>query len=231
MENTLRFLISLPDATFKLDLKTCDGAMKKIIFLFYLGLCSLSCNQAVAARTLVFLGDSLTAGLGLPSEQAYPALVESELHARGLDWRVVNAGVSGDTTAGGLKRLDWVLRSHPAVVFVALGANDGLRGLDVTHTRANLDAIIVKLKSHGIKVVLAGISLPLNYGPEYLGEFKAIFPALAEKHRLPLMPFLLQDVAARPALNQADGIHPNAEGQAIIAKHVFRFLEPILQNP
>jgi acyl-CoA thioesterase-1 len=203
--------------------------IKKLIFLLCLGL--LLAGQAVASQTLVFLGDSLTAGMGLRSEQAYPALVESLLQADGLDWRVVNAGISGDTTAGGLKRLDWLLRARPKVVFVALGANDGLRGLDVQHTRDNLEAIIVKLQNKGARVVLAGIYLPLNYGPEYTGKFKAVFPFLAKKYRLPLMPFLLQDVAAVPSLNQADGIHPTAEGQAIIARNVFRFLKPILQNP
>ena len=180
--------------------------------------------------TVVFLGDSLTAGLGLGEEEAYPALVGEMLAERGLPIRVVNAGVSGDTSAGGLARLDWLLSQRPAVVFVALGANDGLRGQPVAAIAANLEAIVERSRTAGARVVLAGMKMPPNYGPEYTRDFEALYGALAQRERLPFLPFLLEGVAADPALNQPDGIHPTAEGQRRIAAAVAARLEPVLHS-
>jgi acyl-CoA thioesterase-1 len=180
-------------------------------------------------KTLVFLGDSLTAGYGLPEEQAFPALVQEFLRKDGFDWRVVNAGISGDTTQGGLKRLKWVLRANPGLVFVALGGNDGLRGLKLENTQANLEEIILRLKEENVRVVLAGVLLPTNYGEPYREQFKSLYPILAKKHEIPLLPFLLEGVAGISELNQADGIHPNEAGQKKVAEQVYTFLKPILE--
>ena len=179
---------------------------------------------------IVALGDSLTAGLGVAAEEAYPALLEARLAREGLHYRVVNAGVSGDTTAGALRRLDWVLRARPAVVVVALGANDGLRGLPVAAMRDNLVAIVTRLRAAGARVLLAGMRLPPNYGEEYTREFAEAFTAVARRTSVPLLPFLLDGVAGRPALNQPDGIHPNAAGQRMVAETVWRSLRPMLQQ-
>lgn len=181
-----------------------------------------------AATKIVFLGDSLTAGFGLSAEEAYPTLVEKLLIERGRAVEVVNAGISGDTSAGGLARLDWQLAQKPAIVFVCLGGNDGLRGLPLEATEANLRAIVVRAQSAGARVVLAGMQLPPNYGPEYTAGFRAIFPRLARELGVTLVPFLLEGVAADPALNQADGIHPNAKGQEIVAETVAKALEPLV---
>jgi acyl-CoA thioesterase-1 len=178
--------------------------------------------------TLVFLGDSLTAGQGLSQEQAFPALIEARLRAAGHPWRVVNAGVSGDTTAGGVARLDWIYKQKVDVLFLCLGANDGLRGLPVTETEANLRAILDRAQREGSRVVLAGIQLPDNYGSSYRTAFAQVFPRLARDYRVPLLPFLLEGVAMRPRLNQADGIHPTAEGARIVADHVWPVLAPAL---
>ena len=180
--------------------------------------------------TVVFLGDSLTAGFGLAAEQAYPALVARRLAERGLAVRAINAGVSGDTTAGGLSRLDWLLSQRPAILFVCLGANDGLRGLPLDATESNLRAIVERSKSAGVRVVLAGMQIPPNYGPAYASAFRAIYTGLAEEYELDFVPFLLEGVAADPALNLPDGIHPNARGQEIVAETVARALEPVLKE-
>jgi len=177
---------------------------------------------------IVALGDSLTAGLGVAVEEAYPALLQARLVREGLHYRVVNAGVSGDTTAGALRRLDWVLRARPTIVIVALGANDGLRGLPVGTMRDNLVAIITKLRASGARVLLAGMRLPPNYGVDYTREFAAAFDAVARRTSVPLLPFLLEGVAGRAALNLPDGIHPNAAGQRQVANTVWRALRPLL---
>lgn len=181
-------------------------------------------------KTIVFLGDSLTAGYGLAEEESYPLHIQKLIESDGLSWNVVNAGISGDTTQGGIKRLSWILKSRPSIVFVALGANDGLRGFEVKYTKNNLETIISTLKKAGVKVILAGIDLPTNYGESYRKEFKDIYPSLAKKHKIVLFPFLLEGVAARAELNLADGIHPNAKGQEIIAKNVYKFLKPYLRS-
>ncbi|MFN7963378.1 MAG: arylesterase [Thermoanaerobaculia bacterium] len=170
--------------------------------------------------TVVFLGDSLTAGYGLDQDQAYPALIETRLAQLGHKARVVNAGVSGDTSAGGLSRLPWLLKQKPAVLFVELGANDGLRGGSLAETEKNLREIIRQSQAAGAKVVLAGMMLPPNYGHAYTQGFAEIFPRLAREYKTGLVPFLLEGVAAEPDLNQADGIHPNATGQEKVADNV-----------
>lgn len=180
-------------------------------------------------RTLAFLGDSLTAGYGLESTQAFPALVGERLRSRNLAWKVVNAGVSGDTSAGGLRRMDWLFRQRVDLLFVCLGANDGLRGIPVEATEQNLRAIIARARQGGARVVLAGMRLPENYGRDYQGRFEAMFRRVAKAERVPLLPFLLEGVAMQPGLNQADGIHPNAEGARRVADRVWTFLEPLLK--
>jgi acyl-CoA thioesterase-1 len=180
----------------------------------------LSRAGAQSPKRLLLLGDSLTAGYGLPANLAFPARLEAALRAAGEAVGVVNAGVSGDTSAGGLARLDWALGDPaPEFALVALGANDGLRGLDVAAMERNLDRIVERLKARGVRVMLAGMRAPPNMGSDYATGFAAVFPRLAAKHAAPLYPFFLEGVAAVPALNQADGIHPNAAGvDAIVAR-------------
>ncbi len=179
---------------------------------------AIMCTAAMAqsgAKILV-LGDSLAAGYGLPPANAFPVRLEAALRAEGLPIQVINAGVSGDTSAGGLARLDWALAERPDAVIVELGANDGLRGLDPKQTEANLDAILTRLRARGLRVLLTGMMAPPNFGRDYGRDFNGMFQRLAEKHGVPLYPFFLEGVAADPALNQADGIHPNAKGVEII---------------
>lgn len=178
---------------------------------------------------VVFLGDSLTAGYGLGEELAFPAVVAEEMAEAERPIEVVNAGVSGDTTAGGLARLDWLLRLEPDVVVVGLGANDGLRGLDLEMTEANLVRIIERVRAAGAAVVLLGMRMPPNYG-EYAEAFAALYPRLAADLDVPLVPFLLEGVGGDPALNQADGIHPNEAGQRRLAENVAPLLAEVLDD-
>jgi acyl-CoA thioesterase-1 len=182
------------------------------------------------APVLLALGDSLTAGLGLAQSQAWPALLQTRLDAEGYRYRVVNAGVSGDTSASGLARLDWQLAQKPALVVLELGANDGLRGLPVAHTRENLAQIITRCKAAGATVVLAGMQVPPNMGTDYSAAFRQMFPDLAAAHSVPLIPFVLEGVAGDVKLNQADGIHPTAEGQVILAETIWTHLRPLLKK-
>ena len=177
---------------------------------------------------LVALGDSLTAGLGLDPDQAYPALLEQRLRAEGSDLRVVNAGRSGDTTAAGLRRAEWALEGDVRVLIVALGGNDGLRGLPVDQMKRNLAEIVSLARSRGIAVLLAGMEAPPNFGATYTAQFRNVFHELASEQDVAFMPFLLAGVAGDPALNQDDQIHPNAEGAAIVAERVREALEPLL---
>jgi len=186
---------------------------------------------AAAAHTVAFLGDSLTAGLGLPEGQAYPALIQARLRQEGLSWAVVNAGVSGDTTAGGLARLDWLYRRRVDVLVVALGANDGLRGLPLKETEANLRAILRRGRKEGSRLVLVGMQMPENLGPDYRRGFEALYPRVAREEGAVLLPFLLEGVALDPKLNQADGIHPNAEGARVVAGTVWKALDPLVREP
>jgi acyl-CoA thioesterase-1 len=182
------------------------------------------------AARIVFLGDSLTAGLGLDEDQAFPAVVERELRKEGLPIQVVNAGVSGDTSAGGLSRLGWLLGQRPDVVVVGLGANDGLRALPLAETEKNLREIVRRAQAAGARVLLLGMRIPPNYGP-YADEFAALYPRLAEELDVPFVPFLLEGVGGVRDLNQADGIHPTAEGQEILAKNVLPSLTAMLRQP
>jgi len=179
---------------------------------------------------IVFLGDSLTAGLGLDTTQSFPALIQQRLDERGLGFKVVNAGVSGDTSAGGLRRLEWALAGNPRVLVVALGGNDALRGLSPEELERNLEAIITHGKREGLEVILAGMEAPPNNGPDYTARFRRVYRTLAGAHDLVLIPFLLEGVAGEAALNQADGIHPNPEGARLVADTVWNALEPVLKT-
>jgi len=181
-------------------------------------------------RRIVMLGDSLTSGLGLEPEQAFPALLQARFDARGTGFVIVNAGVSGDTSAGALRRLDWALDGGAAVVLVALGGNDALRGLPVADLASNLDEIVRRAKATGARVILAGMEAPPNTGPDYAASFRAVYPAVAKKHGATLVPFLLDGVAGIEALNQEDGIHPNPAGARIIADTAWRALEPLVRE-
>jgi acyl-CoA thioesterase I len=183
---------------------------------------------ASPARILAF-GDSLTAGLGLSPEQAFPARLQARLAADGVQVQVLNGGVSGDTTADGVARLDWALADHPDVVLVELGANDALRGIDPKLSYANLDKILARLKASGARVMLLGMAAPANWGRDYQQEFAEIYPALAAKYRVPLYPFFLDGVALDPRLNQPDGMHPNARGADIIAEKVAPHVAQLLK--
>jgi acyl-CoA thioesterase I len=196
--------------------------------LVLLTLLSLTPAAARAEGVIVALGDSLTAGLGVAPDEAYPALLEARLRREGFAYRVINAGVSGDTTAGGLRRVDWALRAKPEIVIVALGANDGLRGQSPGAMRDNLEAIVARLHAAGARVLLAGMRLPPNYGAEYTREFEAVYLAVARRAKVAFMPFLLDGVAADARLNQADGIHPSAAGHVVIAERLWPHLRPLL---
>ncbi len=180
---------------------------------------------------IVFLGTSLTAGLGLPESEAFPALIQTRVDDAGLDYRVVNAGVSGDTSAGGLRRLDWLLRLPVAVLVLELGANDMLRGQPPAAVEENLAAILARTReAHpGVRFVLVGMRAAPNLGRDYARAFDAVYPRIAERFDTAFVPFLLEDVAARPELNQIDGIHPTAEGHVLIAQRVWQTLEPVLE--
>jgi acyl-CoA thioesterase-1 len=185
-------------------------------------------RPAAALPTVVFLGDSLTAGYQLAESQAWPALLAERFAGDGLPFRAVNAGVSGDTSAGGLARLDWVLRAEPDVVVVELGANDALRGQELAATEANLRRILERLDDAGVAVLLVGLEIPPNYGPDYARRFSALYPRLAAEHGVPLVPFLLERVAGEASLNLGDRIHPNAAGHRIIAETVAPHLRPLV---
>ncbi len=187
---------------------------------------------AVQRDTIVFLGDSLTAGLGLDPDTAFPALIQARIDERGWPYRVVNAGVSGETSAGGLRRVDWLLRGPVRVLVLELGANDGLRGTPVESTHENLQAIIDRARAAhpGIEIIIAGMMVPPNLGEPYSSDFGALFPAIAAANATELVPFLLEGVGGRPEYNLADGIHPNIEGHRIVAANVRDVLEPVLSR-
>ena len=183
---------------------------------------------AAAERVIVAFGDSLTAGLGVTPEDSYPARLQARLRAEGYAYRVVNAGASGDTTAGGLRRVEWALKNKPDIVIVALGANDALRGQDLTSVRANLDGIVARFQKAGVRVLLAGMEVPPNYGGKYAADFRQLYVDIARKRGTAFLPFLLDGVAANPALNQPDGLHPTAAGYRIVVDRLWPHLEPLL---
>lgn len=166
----------------------------------------------------------------MSSQESYPAKLQVRLHTLGYRYRVINAGVSGETTAGGVRRVSWILKSRPRLVILELGANDGLRGLTVEQTGANLEQIIVALKQAGVIVVLAGMKLPPNYGADYTSRFEAMYRELAARHHLAFIPFFLADVGGQADLNQADGIHPTGQGYTVIVENVLKIIEPVLQK-
>ena len=186
--------------------------------------------HAQRRRRVVFLGDSLTAGYGLPKEQSVPSLVQRRLDAEGYDYEVVNHGVSGDTSAGGVSRLDWALDGDVRVLVLELGANDGLRGLPVESTNANLSDIITRAQRRGVTVLLTGMEAPPNHGPVYTRQFRQLFADLAREHEVAFVPFYLEGVAGNPALNISDGIHPNADGAAIVQQTIWKALQPLLER-
>lgn len=191
--------------------------------------------DAVAAATnppqILVFGDSLSAGLGLPPEASFPARLEARLKADGINARVVDAGVSGDTTAGGLARLDWALADKPDLVILELGANDALRGIDPKLVRTNLEAMIGKIRASGAKLLLAGMRAPPNWGEDYQQSFDRLYPALAKARGVALYPFFLEGVAMRPELNQADGLHPNARGVAVLVDRIVPYVVKLLGGP
>lgn len=185
-----------------------------------------------AEKTILFFGNSLTAGYGLEPSEGFPALIQQKLDSLGYDYRAVNAGLSGETTASGVSRLDWVLERQPVDIFVLeLGANDGLRGIEPTETKENLRAMIEKVRAANpdVKIILAGMMVPPNMGPAYAERFQEVFPEVAEAQDVELIPFLLENVAGETELNQADGIHPTAEGQRIVAETVWKTIKPLLE--
>jgi len=204
------------------------------LFLLVMAICNVQSlyanNTAESALRLLVLGDSLSAGYGLKSEDSFPAQLEEALDVAGYGVQVINAGVSGDTTAGGLSRLEWALVDKPHIVLVELGGNDALRGLPPAETYANLESIIVKLKKNGVRVVLAGMQAPRNLGRDYTLEFDAIYPRLAGQYDVPLYPFFLDGVALDPVLNQPDGIHPNPAGVKVIVNKILPLLESELEQ-
>jgi acyl-CoA thioesterase-1 len=185
-----------------------------------------------APKTILFFGNSITAGYGLEPSQAFPALIQQKIDSAGWNYTVINSGLSGETTAGGKNRIGWVLRQKVDVFVLELGGNDGLRGVELESTRKNLQAIIdtVRAKNPDVQIVLAGMQIPPNMGPDYTSKFRTIFPELAQKNNLPLIPFLLEGVGGIAKLNLPDGIHPTPEGHQIVAENVWKVLEPILRQ-
>jgi acyl-CoA thioesterase-1 len=191
-------------------------------------------NQGTSAGTaprVVFLGDSLTAGLGIAKEEAVPALIQERLRQERYNYEVINAGNSGDTSDGGLTRLDWSLAGDVQILVLELGANDGLRGVSPERTRQNLQAIVRTAKDRGISVLLTGMEAPPNYGAAYTNQFRETFRQVAEQERVAFMPFFLDGVAGIPGLNQPDGIHPTPEGARIVADNLWQYLKPLLKKP
>lgn len=189
-------------------------------------------DPANAPATVLVLGTSLTAGLGLQPEDAYPALIQERVDAERLPFRIVNAGVSGETSAGALRRLDWLMRQRFDVLVIETGANDMLRGMDLDSTRANIQAIIDRVRGERpeVRIVLAGMLAPPNLGRDYATRFGEIYPELSRENEVPLIPFLLQDVGGVPEMNQGDGIHPNEDGAALVARNVWEVLGPVLRE-
>ncbi len=195
-----------------------------LVWIISMIFCPVSTAEDKTIRIL-FLGDSITAGLGVAAEEAYPSLIRTMLHDRNIrNVTITNGSVSGSTTASAVARLKWFLRAPPDILVLALGANDGLRGLSTTDMFRNLEQTILLAKENNIQIILAGMEIPPNYGPEYAVSFKKVFAGLAEHHQIPLIPFLLKTVGGNPSLNQTDGIHPNTEGHKIIAMTVFPFI-------
>jgi len=203
-------------------------ALSLVFLIGWIGVCAAAPNS----RIVLFLGDSITAGYGLDSPQAYPDLIQKKIDAKGWNFKVVNAGQSGDTSAGGLSRLNWVLKNRIDVLVLELGGNDGLRGLSVEGMKKNLQAIIDRTRERypEAKILIAGMKLPPNMGRDYVRQFEAVFPDLAKKNHAELIPFVLEGVGGVQALNQPDALHPTAKGHEIVAANVWKVLEPVLRS-
>ncbi|MEC3966419.1 arylesterase [Flagellimonas halotolerans] len=222
-----------------------------LMFCYFLSLLLLGCGEKNAKRDaektsppqettvtetpdsnkkILFFGDSLTAGYGLEVSQAFPALIQQKIDSLGLDYTVINAGLSGETTASGKNRLEWVLQDDIDIIIIELGANDGLRGVPLRETESNLQSMVdtVQSKLPNAKIILAGMKIPPNMGPDYTSKFESLFPELASSENITLIPFLLENVAGIPELNQGDGIHPTVEGQKLVAENVWEVLGPML---
>ena len=197
---------------------------------FLFGVILMNASQGHAEPVILAFGDSLTAGFGVDAQGSYPARLQRLLAEKGYSYKVINAGVSGDTTAGGAARIEWVLQHNPEIVILELGANDGLRGLSIPEMRKNLGKIIEACQKKGAKVLLAGMEITPNLGAEYTRDFRESFTQLAKQYKVPLIPFFLENVAARPELTRPDGVHPLADGYAIVTQTVFQYLEPMLKK-
>lgn len=187
-------------------------------------------DSVIKKKTILFFGNSLTAGYGLIPSEAFPALIQNKIDSLSLPWKVINAGVSGETSTGGNARIDWILKQPPDIFVLELGANDGLRGIPLSQTRQSLQSIInkVKVKNPSAKLLLAGMQIPPNMGPTYTAEFKTLYAQLAKENKMTLIPFLLEGVGGEEKLNQEDGIHPTAEGHKIVAENIWKELKPLL---
>lgn len=206
--------------------------MKRLSLLFvtlFLFFCSASAQDV---QRILFFGDSITAGYGIQEQQAYPALIQQKIDSLGWNFEVVNGGLSGETSAGGLRRIDWMLRQPVDLFVLELGGNDGLRGIDPDVTKSNLQKIIDKVEKAypEAPIVLAGMQVPPNLGPDYTESFKEIYPELAKENDIQLIPFLLKGVGGKEKLNQSDGIHPTAKGHKVLAENVWKVLKPILKE-
>ena len=223
------FLLSVK--SFRNPLRNCLALVALAGSCLFAMLSSSAANDQ-AKKTVLVLGDSLAAGYGVDPSQAFPALLQEKIDAARLPFKIVNAGVSGDTSAGGVRRLQWLLRQPVSILLLELGGNDGLRGLALETTRTNLQQIIdqTRKKYPAVKILIAGMQMPPNLGASYVNQFAELFPDLAKTNGVMLVPFLLQDVGGRPNLNQADQIHPNPEGHMIVANTIWKVLKPMLQS-
>lgn len=203
----------------------------KYLFLF-ISILSLTCVQAqnTESKNILFFGDSITAGLGVEKSKAFPALIQQKVDSAGMNYKIINGGLSGETSAGGLRRIDWVLQREVNVMVLELGGNDGLRGIDLNSTKENLQQIIIKAQAKypDIKIILAGMQVPPNLGQEYTQQFQTIYPELADENDLPLIPAILDKLGGNEKLMQGDGIHPTPEGHAVIADTIWEILKPML---
>lgn len=203
----------------------------KLLLIFFASIVSISSYaQSASSKTILFFGDSITAGLGVDKSKAFPALIQNKIDSAGINYEVINGGLSGETSAGGLRRIDWVLQREIDIMILELGGNDGLRGIDLADTRQNLQQIInkVQTKYPDVRIILAGMQVPPNLGQEYTREFQQIYPDLAEENSLPLIPGILDKLGGNEALMQSDGIHPTVEGHKVIANNIWQTLEPML---
>ncbi len=198
------------------------------MLLVWLSLCICRVGAETPLKKIVLIGDSLTEGYGVSREQAYPALIQKRAEKDGLHWLVINAGISGSTAASAKSRVEWQLKQKPDLIMIALGANDGLRGTDIKNIESNLSAALEVTAKSGVKIILAGVYLPPNYGADYTRRFAAIYPRLAAKYHTALIPFLLENVGGQQNLNQSDGIHPNAKGHERIVNTVYPAIVKLL---